>query len=362
MTGWAILGTGAVSARVAAGLAPLGDAARIVAVASRDPENARAFAAAHGGTPAGYAEAVAMPGVEAVYVATPPSLHEEHALMAIAAGRAVLIEKPFATDAAAAARIAAAARAARVFCMEAMWTRFMPMVAEARARIAAGALGEVRALSGGFMGSDVPDPSASLFDPARGGGALLHRGIYPLSLARMLLGPAELASATARIGATGVDEDCTLVLRHDSGAISTLRASLRAPGPNRLAISGTRGLLELETPVYRPFRARLGTLTPRAGGTGGGGTGGEARSGRLARLRDSALAQGLQQRLPAGLLSRGRTLFRPYAGNGYHYEFAEVARCLAAGEGESPLMPLDESIDILRLADAARAAFQGERA
>lgn len=354
MTGWAIFGTGAVSERWVAGLAPLGEATKIIAVASRDPANARAFAARHGGTAADYADALAVPGVDAVYVATPPSLHEDHALMAIAAGKAVLIEKPFAADAAAAQRIAEAARAAGVFCMEAMWTRFMPLLAEAQARLAAGAIGEIRALEASFMGSDLPDPQASLFDPARGGGALLHRGIYPLSLARMLLGPATLASATARIGETGVDEDCTLVLRHDGGAISTLRASLRAPGPNRLVISGTRGMLTLEAPVYRPFRARLSQAKPRAGGTGGGR--GKA-GGRLSGLRDSAFAQGLQQRLPAGWLARATTLFRPYKGNGYHYEVAELARCRAAGLTESPRMPLDESIGILRLMDAARAEF-----
>lgn len=350
MTGWAILGTGVVSSRFAAGLSALGDAARIVAVASRDPAKAQAFAARHGGVASDYAGAVATSGVDAVYIATPPTLHEAHAMLAIAAGKAVLIEKPFASDADAARRIVEAARAAGVFCMEAMWTRFMPMIGEAKARIAAAALGEIRALSGSFMGSDQPDAAASLFDPARGGGALLHRGIYPLSLARMLLGPAELTAATARIGETGVDEDCALVLRHQTGAISTVTASLRAPGPNRLAISGTHGMLELQAPVFRPFRARLIRVTPRSGGTGGGG-------GQLSKLRDSAFAQRLQQRLPAGLLAREKTLFQPYSGNGYQYEAAEVALRLAQGETESPLMPLDESVEILRLVDAARRRF-----
>lgn len=355
MPGWAIIGTGMVSVQFAQGLRRLGAAGRIVTVASRDAGKARAFAARFGGEALDYAAAMAHPGVEAVHIATPPDLHEAHALMAIAAGKAVLIEKPMAPDAAGAARIAAAARAARVFCMEAMWTRFMPMIAEARARISAGDLGEVRALHGSFMLSDRPDSGASLFDPARGGGALAYRGIYPLSLAWLLLGPADLVSASARIGETGVDEDCTLVLRHHGGALSTLSASLRAPGPNRLTICGTHGMLELSGPIWRPFRARLVRVQPRRGGTGGG-----ARTGLGAALRGSMLVHGLRQRLPAGLLVGGRVLRRPYAGNGYHYEAAEVALRLERGEVESPLMPLDDSIAILRLADAARAAF-GER-
>lgn len=351
MAGWAILGTGAVSVRFAAGLASLGNAARIVAVASREESNAMAFATRYGGAVADYAGAVEMPGVDAVYVATPPALHEIHALLAIAAGKAALIEKPFAIDSAAASRIVDSARTAGVFCMEAMWTRFMPILAEAQAQVASGVLGELRTLSASFMGSDLPDPTVSLFDPELGGGALLHRGIYPLSLARMLLGPAEVVGATARIGDTGVDEDCTVLLRHSHGCLSTLTASLRAPGPNSLVLAGTRGALEVEAPIYRPFRARLSRVNPTASGKSG------LRGGRWSARRDSALVQGLRQLVPATLLTHRKRLFRPYVGNGYHYEAAEVELRLARGDIESPLLPLDESVDIARLMDAARAEF-----
>lgn len=342
--GWAILGAGGVSSRFAAGLDVLGNDARIIAIASRNLANAQAFARRHGGTPTDYARAVTMDGVDAVYLATPPSLHEEHASLAFAAGKAVLVEKPFAEDAATASRIAAAARAANVFCMEAMWTRFMPMVYALRGHLPS--LGQPRALQASFMGSDVPDPMVSLFAPERGGGALRHRGIYGLSLARLLFGPAAVVAAASHLGETGVDEDCTVVLRHSSGALSTVSASIRAPGRNHLIVSGTRGMIEVAPPIYRPFQARITRVTPRQGGTSGS---------RLVGRRDYPVVHALRQRMP--FPANGRKLRKPYAGNGYHYEAAEVALRLAQGATESPEMPLDETVDVLRLVDAARARF-----
>jgi predicted dehydrogenase len=360
--GWAILGTGVVADSIARALA--GQGGRVVVVASRRAERAAGFARRHGARAAGYEDAAAAADVRAVYVATPPSEHERQALHALAAGKAVLIEKPFATDAAAAARIAEAARRAGSFCMEAMWTRFQPLIAAIRARVAAGEIGEVRQFHGAFCIADVPDPAASLFDPARGGGALMHRGIYPLSLARHLLGPVEDLQAMARIGATGVDEDCALTLRHASGALSVLRASLSSNGPNGMVIQGTRGTIRVAAPIYRPPAARLFATTPRTGGTGGGtgggaggAAGGDAGGGGAGGLRGNPRVHALWQRVgPAlrGLRPGGRRLAAPYAGTGYGHQLQAVMAALAAGETESPLMPLAESVEIMGLVDAAR--------
>lgn len=349
--GWAIFGTGQVARKFALGLGHPVPAARVVAVGSRDPARAAGFLP--GVAALDHAAALAHPGVQAVYIATPPALHEPQALAAIAAGKAVLIEKPFAADAAAAARIADAARAAGVFCMEAMWTRFLPMAARLREMLAAGTLGEPRAFFAQFMGSDRPDQGTSLFGPALGGGALLHRGVYPLSLARHLMGPVTALTAAGRIGPTGVEEEATLVLTHASGAISTLRASLRAGGANGIEIAGTEATIRVDPPVFRPFRAQVMRHPPRAGGTGGGAG---------AAWRERGAAQALNRWLSAGLpaaLRASGVIRAPYAGNGYGHEAAEVARCLTAGLTESPLMPLAESVEVLALIDAARAQIRG---
>ncbi len=271
---WAILGTGAVAESFVQGLVHSGS--RVAVVASRKKMRAESFARRHGARAASYAEAAADPSVKAVYIATPPSEHEQHALLSLAAGKATMIEKPFAKDAAAASRIAAAAQDASVFCVEAMWTRFLPLIREVRRRIDAGEIGELRQFHGMFCKANLPDADTSLFDPSRGGGALMHRGIYPLSLARYFLGPITKLQASARVGNTGVDEDCALVLQHTSGALSVLQASLVSNGPNFLVIQGTRGTIRLEPPLYRPPSGRLHYVTLRAGGTGGSAQGARA--------------------------------------------------------------------------------------
>ena len=348
---WAILGTGDVARKFVLDLRQLGGRAVAQVVASRDPGKARAFAASLGLPQAApdYAAAIAA-DVDGVYVATPPALHEPQALAAIAAGRAVLIEKPLALDAASALRIAGAAEAAGVFCMEALWTRFQPLPQAIRARIEAGDLGEIRGLDARFLAANRPEPGQSLFDPARGGGALRHRGIYPLSLARFWLGPVAEAQAHVRRGETGVDEECLLTLRHASGALSSLRSSLRVQGPEGATIHGTRGTLVIEGPIYRPTGAVLWPTRPSGGAAGG--------PRRFEAFRESATGLGLSRAL-AGLragLGRGRQRIRaPFAGNGYHYQAEAVRQAVAAGQTGSALMPLAESLEIMAIVEAALA-------
>lgn len=353
---WAIFGTGQVARKFALDLAGAGAPAILHSVASRDPGNARAFAAQLGVARAADSYAAALEGADIVYIATPATLHEAHARMAIAAGKAVLVEKPFASDAAAAQRIAAAAAEAGVFCMEAMWTRFQPLLGELRARIAAGALGDPLGLEARFMAATPPAPGLALYDPA-GGGALLHRGLYPLSLAHFLLGGIARVQAAAAIGATGVDEDCALTLTHKSGALSTLRASLRTSGPEGAVLFGTRATLAIEGPIWRPTGALLMPVRPALPPRG-------AR--RFEAFRESTT--GLRV---AGLLGtlrgsgrRGSTrIAAPFAGNGYRHQALAVMQALREGRTEDPRMTLADSIAILDAVDAARAAWQqGDRA
>jgi len=354
---WAILGTGAVARKFALDLRQLGDRAALQVVASRTAGNATRFAADLGVADVApdYAAAVTA-DVDAVYIATPPAQHEDHALLAIAAGRAVLIEKPIALDADAAARIAAAAGAARVFCMEAMWTRFQPLLDTVKTRIDAGEIGDLRGFEARFMAASQTDPQASLFDPARGGGALMHRGIYPLSLARFLLGPVADAQSLGRVGDTGVDEDSALMLRHESGAISTLRASLRANGPDGMAIYGTAGTLHVTGPVWRPTGAVLKHTRP------GSAAPGAVR--RFEAFRESGTGLRLSGALGQlrGALGRGQARIRaPFSGNGYHYEAEAVMQAVRQGQTEDPRMPLSQSIEIMQIIDAARAGWAGEQ-
>ena len=355
---WGIIGTGYVARKFVLGLRK-SDGGAATLVCSRTEANARAFARDFGvaNVRLTVEDAARSSDVDAFYIATPPSAHREQAIACLSAGKPVLVEKPFAATSSDAEAMAAAARSSGVFCMEGMWTRFLPLVEELRTRIRGGAIGAPVSFCGSFGASNLPDPNESLFNPDLGGGALLHRGIYPLAMAFDLLGEGELKAAVATWGATGVDENCVLVLRHQGGALSTLRASLRTRLANDLTIEGTHGAIYVHAPIFRPFRMTLTTARPAS----------RVKSGnlRLERIRESTLAQTAQQRL-RGLAERLRTggtqtLTRVYSGNGYHYEADEVMRCVRRGATESGLMPLAQSVAMAALLDQARTSWAGNR-
>ncbi|WP_179131401.1 Gfo/Idh/MocA family protein [Candidatus Entotheonella palauensis] len=352
---WAIFGTGMVSRKFLLGLRSSAFDTRVTTVASRTREHAERFArdfnvphvSEH------YEAACTSPQVDAVYIATPPVVHAEHALMAIAAGKPVLLEKPFAMDAAAAERIVEAARAAGVFCMEAMWARFMPLTRHVKQMVESGVVGELRALTGSFSIATPPQAWTSMFSRALGGGALMYRGVYPLSWACHLMGPVIDAHTVSTFGETGVDEDTAVTCHHEHG-ISTLQASLRTHAVNDCRIMGTAGVIHVESPIYSPFRLRYFAVQP----TGALGPG----NPRKESLKESGFIQGLQQRArgPINFLRgrRGKTITKHFAGNGYHYEADELIGAVRAGRTESDIMPLADSLMVMAALDKARAAWR----
>jgi predicted dehydrogenase len=349
---WGIAGTGPVSRKFALDLRML-PGATVTGVASGQRRNAERFASDLGvpGVASTIDELAASPDVDAVYIATPPAMHRAHAIACMEAGKPVLLEKPFATSSADAEAIAETARKRGVFCMEGMWTRFLPLMTDLRARLAAGEIGEIHAFSGSFSSPNAPDPEQSLFDPDAGGGALAHRGVYPLSIACHLLGLPVAQRSLATLGGTGVDEDGALILRHRNGAISTISSSLRAAAGNDFLISGGEGTIHVQAPIYRPFRMTITRVPVQKG---------PARSGDLRKeaFKEGSLMQGAHQRLSwlTGVLKgrRARGILKAYAGNGYHYEAAEAMARIRDGALESPLMPLSESVAIAGIIERAR--------
>jgi predicted dehydrogenase len=300
------------------------------------------------------------PEVDVVYVATPNSLHREHCRLALEAGKAVLCEKPFATSAAEARDVVALARETRRFCMEAMWSRFVPLVGRAEALVKEGRIGEPLAFQADF-GIVVPSRESRVFRPELGGGVLLDLGVYLVAMARLFLGPSEDVLGYATVGSSGVDEQASVLLRHRGGGQSALFTSLLSQTPGEALLLGTRGRLRLHAPFYRPHRVSVSDFAA----TGEGPPGGPAIPSSSPASWKSAL-RGLYQRYEGYLapLVRRPTLdlVAPVEGNGYHYQAAEVIRCLRAGETESPRMPLDETVAILEALDTlrARVASAGE--
>jgi len=250
--GWGILGTGFIAHAKTADL--VGCGFTVAAVGSRSLDTAKDFAVefgiptAHGS----YEALVADPDVDAIYVSTPHPFHAENALLALQAGKHVLIEKAFTLNAAEAREVVETAEAAGLVVMEAMWTRFLPHMARIREIIAAGTLGEVRTLIADHN-QDLPtDPQHRINNLALGGGALLDLGIYPVSFAFDLFGTPSTVSAIAAKTATGVDRQTAILLGFEAGQQAVLQASLDTRGPNTAVILGTNGRIELDAVWYTP--------------------------------------------------------------------------------------------------------------
>lgn len=344
---WGILGTGVIAAKFAGDMAHA-NGATLAAVASRDPARAAAFAARHGGRAlSSYDALVADEGVDAVYVATPNALHRDHALLAIGAGKPVLVEKPFALNAAEAREIAEAARAAGVFCMEAMWTRFLPAIREAKRLVDAGEIGDPMLLRAAIGFPAPTDPASRFNDPALGGGALLDLGVYGVSLAHHFLGaPLGVAAHSAR-GETGADRQAALLLSHD-GAAAEIAASHIGELSNTMELVGPKGRIVVEAPFLQATRARLtktspplAAPTPRPDG---------AAKALLKRTGLWPLARAAAKAL---LGRNGRLIRGDFPGEGYQFEIEEVGRRLASGAGESPVMPLNETVAVMETLDRA---------
>ncbi|MFT3768661.1 MAG: Gfo/Idh/MocA family oxidoreductase [Minicystis sp.] len=347
---WGILGTGVIAARFAEGLRALPDA-RLAAVGSRRRDAAEAFARHHGAARAhaSYAGLVADREVDVVYVATPNTRHAEDTILALDHGKPVLCEKPFAMHAAEARAVVAVARARRLFVMEAMWMRFVPAVRELQALVRDGAIGDPRMVSAHLGASLAFDATHRVFAAALGGGALLDLGVYPISLAFMLLGRPTAVTAQAVRGETGIDEQATMLLTFAGGRQAVLSTSFRNRTEDAATVMGTEGMIRVHEPLYCPEALTVMRSPPRPAAPP------EPRSrlaARIARLAPVRLARDLYRRATHTRITR-----RPLGG-GYAHQAAEVMRCLRAGELESPIMPLDETVAVLAAMDAMRAQWE----
>ncbi len=314
---WGILGTGRIAKAFANALKDTPGAV-LAGVGSRTQDSAQAFADEFGkeGTIRAYGtyEALVHAGdIDLVYVGTPHPMHYENVRMALEAGKGVLCEKAFTVNRAEAEQLVALAREKKLFLMEAMWTRYLPGLAEVRRVVDSGEIGKVSQVIADLGFTSPAGPEHRLFNPELGGGALLDIGIYPLSIAVALLGPVDMVVAQADIGATGVDEQTSFVLKHRGGGMSSCSCSLRAHLPNELTIAGERGHVRMNTKFHH---ARTVTVT-RADGV-------------------------------------ARTVPTPYLGNGYVHEAIEAQRCWQAGLIESSGMTHEDTLALMGVMDEIR--------
>lgn len=320
---WGILGPGWIAGEFTSALAKH-TSQKVTAAGSRSVERARAFAEAHriehavGSTE----ELVEHPEVDVVYVATPPRQHLEAGLAAIAAGKHVLIEKPFTATSHDAEILSTAARDAGVLAMEAMWSRYLPQASVLRSLVADGALGQIRIVQADHGQALNPGPNDRHMRPELGGGALLDLGIYPVQFSSELLGAPTAVHAVGALTASGVDAHASLVLTHEGGAQSMLYTSMFERTPVTAAVSGTEGFISFDSPFYNPSSFTLQAA---------------AHGGPIVHWSDPTPLRGF---------------------DALSWEATALARFVSEGRTESPVHGLDETVSILRTIDTARAQLE----
>lgn len=353
---WGILGTGWMAERFAKTLATL-EGTRIAAVMSRDRARAEAFRTRWGALKAhdDEAELVNDPGVDVVYIATPNTHHFQASLLALNAGKAVLCEKPLAMNASEARAIADLARARGLFCMEAMWTRFLPLYRHLDEVVEACGLGNPVALHA-ELGHAIPfEANGRFFNPALGGGALLDLGVYGISIATRLFGPPSQVISTATLGPSGVDEQCSIFLKFPDGQAS-LDCSLNTTLSNEARVFCREGGFRIAPSFIEAEQLEIWRLSGQrpAPSPWGAPLARQPEGGSLkSRLRNV-----LCGRTPEPQPSPERlSLSFPAGPHRHAHQALETMRCLREGLTESPVLPLSDSVLVAEVMDTVRACW-----
>jgi predicted dehydrogenase len=310
---WGILGAGGIAGTVGAEIAAT-PGNEVAAVGARDADRAAALAARLGAPRSygSYAELTADPDLDVVYVSTTHGQHHEHALLALRSGKPVLVEKAFTLNAREAREVVGEARSRRLFCMEAMWMRLNPLVRTAQDVAGSGRIGELISVRADLSARFEYDPAHRLFDLAVGGGALLDLGIYPATFAWLFLGRPDTVAATGLLSPTGSDASVAMQWGYEGGRFAQIASTTLGHNPLAGLIAGTAGWILVDGRVNRPTSITIHDATG-----------------------DEVLPDTL-------------------SGLGYGPEVVEVERCLRAGELESSLVPLDETVAILDVLDGVR--------
>jgi dihydrodiol dehydrogenase / D-xylose 1-dehydrogenase (NADP) len=315
---WGILGAGIIAEKMAGALA-LDPRSEVVGVASKSAQRAEDFTSRFSIPRAlSYEQLAADPDIDIIYVATTHNFHRENAELVLKSGKALLMEKPFTVNAREAEEIFSLAGEKNLFAMEAMWVRFLPSLIELQRIINTGTIGEPLQAAVSFNGYAPAKYLGRLEDPALAGGVTLDKGVYPISVLSYLLGGTpESVQANARMSSRGVDETADYQFRFPSGALGQVSTSFAMNGGNGALIYGSKAYIEFHGfPAGERFTVHVhdGSDTVRS--------------------------------------SEEHHIANPE--NGFVCQAAECVRCLDAGLRESPIMPWDESIAIMKVMDDIR--------
>lgn len=310
---WGILGTGGIARAFAKDLSLL-EGHRVVAVGSRSEASAADFVS-HFPDATGYGtyEELVTADVDAIYVATPHTFHAENSLLALNAGKPVLCEKPFTINAQEARSVIDRAHELKLPLLEAIWTRFLPHIQQVREILKSGVLGDIHTViadHGQFLPEEI---APRLWRPELGGGALLDLGIYPITLAHLVLGAPQSFTVSATLTEENVDDQISMIFDYPHGAQALLSATMLNRTAITGVIAGSKARLEMDGFFFAPTTMRL-----------------ISRDGQV------------------------QTFPNNYKGLGLREEAVEFARMVRANELESPLAPHAMTLEIMELMDAIR--------
>jgi predicted dehydrogenase len=313
---WAILGTGKIANRFASALKNIPERADLLAIGSRNQKTADAFADQYG-IPrryVGYENVFADPDVDIVYVGTPGVFHERDVMNCLKAGKHVLCEKAFTINALQAREIIDFARQKNLFLMEAMWTRFFPIHVRIRELLADGVIGDINGMVINFMAKTPHDPTNRFFDINLGAGVLLDLVSYGISWAFSLLGEPETVTGLAHYDEGGADVQSGILMRYEGGQLVSILSSQISFDVKEAVVFGSNGKIEIPAPWYKPSRMTLH----------------------------------IQGKEPENIkMPLGNFI-------GYEWEALAVMDCIQDGKTECDVMPLEETLAIMKVLDSIR--------
>lgn len=312
---WGIIGTGLISNLFTEDLNLLSNA-RIQGVGSRSPETAKSFADKWNIPKAysNYSDLFSDESIDIVYIGTPHNFHFQNTLDALNAGKHVLCEKPMTINANQARELVRCARNNNLFLMDAMWTRFQPWYSQVRTILNDGVLGDILHLKADLSFKFDVGSEHRIFNRDLAGGSLLDLGVYPIAFTSAFLGKPVEIQTSCHLHETGVDDQVQMIFKYAKGVTADLGCSSLYFTKNNATLHGAKGYLEIHGMFHRPDKI---TIYP-----------------------NNRPSQEIET---------------PYTGNAYHYEAQAVMDMLDKGELEHPLMPLDETIEIIETMDLIRS-------
>ncbi len=318
---WGIIGAGIIAEKMADAL-HRNINSELIAVASKSAEKAAKFAADNDvPLSCSYDEIAANPEIDVIYVATTHNFHFQNAKLALEHGKHVLVEKAFTVNGREAEELAGIAERKNLFLMEAIWVRFLPSYKLLKQKLSEGIIGEIKQINITFGRFIPPKYEKRLNDPNLAGGVTLDMGIYPISFVCFLLGelPSEIKASSVFSG-SGVDESADYLFKFPSGTLVSINTSYGLYLNNNAAIYGSKGYIDFpdfqEGEDFTIF-IHNGTNNPEPGI-------------KISEKNNS---------------------------NGFIYQVEEVVRCIGSGQIESPVIPIRETIDIMKIMDRIRSEW-----